>query len=646
VAVPGGSELLIHHVNLLLESHPDWVVLKTDIRNAFNSVERAYLLPEVSKAFPDLAHHVFKMYNGSSPLIFYDSHNIHILQSEEGVHQGDPLGPVLFSVALHPFLLDVQRDHPTIRSLAYLDDMFFIGPVDDVLSALSDVETSLHAIGLTISLAKCEIFSNGQALPSFNQPIAVALSGTKILGTPVGKSHYVTSTCLDIAKSGKNLCDQLQALKDPQSGMLLLRHCHVSHINHLSRTVSPSWISDAAHHHDQLTRATFESLINCPGLTDLQWLQATLPIRFGGFGMAEIKSMCHLAFVSSWAYSLAHLPSSFEDLGDQIKVIISQDPHDDNVQPISQSLQNALPQNKNLKDLILNPNKLQHKLSSEHNIQISSSILSNPQSLQDGARMRSLQGKGAGAWLESIPVSTKFALKAGDFCLATRLRLGCDMPLGMVSSFCDCGKTIDKAGYHLLTCKTGGGPIWSHETIVGVWGDCLKQLQIVHHREPRDRYVNSNARADIIAYNAQTGADIELDVSLAHPWAGHIISQAAEEDGVAAARREHEKSRKYAAMVDVWGSPSSCVPLVLEHFGRWGQQALQFLDQLSLQSVDEDGRENGKEFKTFWRRRFSVALQRCNSSVLRRKISRIVTFRNSTHTVHKFDNYSLQLGIR
>ena len=70
---------------------------------------------------------------------------------------------------------------------------------------------------------------------------------------------------------------------------------------------------------------------------------------------------------------------------------------------------------------------------------------------------QTVQGKGAGAWLESIPVSTKFALKAGDFCLATRMRLGCDMPLCTASSICDCGKAIDKVGYHLLTCKTVGG---------------------------------------------------------------------------------------------------------------------------------------------------------------------------------------------
>ena len=54
VAVKRGTELLIHHVSLLLELNPDWVLLKTDIKNAFNSLELASLMPQVAKSFPDV----------------------------------------------------------------------------------------------------------------------------------------------------------------------------------------------------------------------------------------------------------------------------------------------------------------------------------------------------------------------------------------------------------------------------------------------------------------------------------------------------------------------------------------------------------------------------------------------------------------
>ena len=62
------------------------------------------------------------------------------------------------------------------------------------------------------------------------------------------------------------------------------------------------------------------------------------------------------------------------------------------------------------------------------------------------------------------------------------------------------------------------------------------------------------------------------------------------------------------------------VPLVLEHFGHWGQQAEKYLHQLSLRSTDECGKSNSSQFKTYWRERLSVQLQRCNSRVIYRKI--------------------------
>ena len=125
LAVEGGPKLIVHHISLLLESNPDWVILKTDLKNAFNSVSQSHLLPEVAKAFPDIYQHVHQMYAGFSPLVFNDGKIAHILRSEEGIHQGDPLGPMLFSVALHPFLLGLQKNHSSTRVLAYLDDMFF-----------------------------------------------------------------------------------------------------------------------------------------------------------------------------------------------------------------------------------------------------------------------------------------------------------------------------------------------------------------------------------------------------------------------------------------------------------------------------------------------------------------------------------------
>ena len=134
------------------------------------------------------------------------------------------------------------------------------------------------------------------------------------------------------------------------------------------------------------------------------------------------------------------------------------------------------------------------------------------------------------------------------------------MPLGSVISTCDCGKDVDGDGYRFLTCKTGGQPIWTHETLSRLWSNCLQQLNMTHQQEPRNRYINTDDRPDIIAFDAQSGCDVELNISVAHPWAKHIISQEALKDGAAAAKREAVKSQKYE--LDMWGRSYNCIALV------------------------------------------------------------------------------------
>ena len=58
VATRGGSEMLVHHVQRLLEENPEFGVLKTDISNAFSCVSRKHLLQEVAAHFSELYGHV------------------------------------------------------------------------------------------------------------------------------------------------------------------------------------------------------------------------------------------------------------------------------------------------------------------------------------------------------------------------------------------------------------------------------------------------------------------------------------------------------------------------------------------------------------------------------------------------------------
>ena len=55
------------------------------------------------------------------------------------------------------------------------------------------------------------------------------------------------------------------------------------------------------------------------------------------------------------------------------------------------------------------------------------------------------------------------------------------------------------------------------------------------------------------------------------------------------------------------------IPLVHEHFGRWGKEADDYLDFLSKSSRYIMGRRNEADFRNRWRRQFAIIIQRCNA---------------------------------
>ena len=146
---------------MLLEKDPNriLVVIKTDVKNAFNSIHRHHLLHQVSSHHPDISQHVFQMYSSPSSLVFQQGNSTVIIPSMEGVHQGDPLGPAFFSTTINSVLCQVQERYPSIQILAYLDDVFLIGLERDTLSALALLQPAFSEIALQISPSKCEIYS-------------------------------------------------------------------------------------------------------------------------------------------------------------------------------------------------------------------------------------------------------------------------------------------------------------------------------------------------------------------------------------------------------------------------------------------------------------------------------------------------------
>ena len=81
----------------------------------------------------------------------------HIL-STTGVQQGDPLGPLLFALVLHPLVLRVRDSCKLLFHAWYLDDGTIIGDAKEVAKALDVIIAEGPRLGLQLNIKKTEVF--------------------------------------------------------------------------------------------------------------------------------------------------------------------------------------------------------------------------------------------------------------------------------------------------------------------------------------------------------------------------------------------------------------------------------------------------------------------------------------------------------
>ena len=82
------------------------MLLKLDVSNAFNSIDRKTFIGEIATRYPSLYFLINEAYSNPSTL-FAGEHRI---PSSRGIQQGDPLGPALFSLAVDKIAKNVSSE--------------------------------------------------------------------------------------------------------------------------------------------------------------------------------------------------------------------------------------------------------------------------------------------------------------------------------------------------------------------------------------------------------------------------------------------------------------------------------------------------------------------------------------------------------
>ena len=260
VACPMGAEKIVHGLRACVEKHwleENLVVLKVDMKNAFNLVSRQALLSECAKHFPELypwAHWCYSQH----PYLWHTMGN---LTSECGVQQGDPLGPLLFSLVLNILVSEIVLE-PGCANLLYhawyLDDGVVAGSSTEVCRVLAILEERGHSLGLHVNINKCEVFCHSDLShfpPSMKQSHQPNI---EILGIPIGDLDFCTTFISHKHGLAKQLMLQIEEVGalDPQVALMLLRTCSgFCKLSHLARATPPSLSVKALELFDQDVRS-------------------------------------------------------------------------------------------------------------------------------------------------------------------------------------------------------------------------------------------------------------------------------------------------------------------------------------------------------------------------------------------------------
>ena len=287
------------------KSDLDFGVLKIDMQNAFNLVSRQAILDECLANFPELLPWVVWCYS-QHPTLW---HPLGVLHSASGVQQGDPLGPLLFSIVLQSILKSFAED-ALCNSLDfncwYIDDGVLAGDTAALVKAVHLLDTYGSTKGLLLNPSKCQLY--GPCDPTrfhCSIPHQSALN-FDILGAPIGDDDFCASFIEKRRLSACELLSLLPKLCDPQLSLGILKQCaSFCKLAHLARCTPPTsavlellanFDNDVLHCLEQCTELQ---------LTPMASRQAQLSFRHGGFGLRSLFSHATAAFIASASISLS-----------------------------------------------------------------------------------------------------------------------------------------------------------------------------------------------------------------------------------------------------------------------------------------------------------------------------------------------------
>ena len=585
----GGCEAAAHATRRYLKdcSHRR-VLLKIDMRNAFNCLRRDCFLSVARSRAAQLYRLLWQAYSTPSALFFGESR----LSSETGIQQGDPFGPALFALAVD----EAARSIETEFSVWYLDDATLGDAPERVLEATRVLLAKLGALGLEVNSQKCELTILGDDDPEGTEGLFRGLlPGVRVvrdvdcslLGAPI-LSDGIAGALVEKKQNLERMISKLEAVDNHQAFVLLRNAFAIPKLQYILRASPAFTCVEQLRRFDDTLRDALESVTNVSMDND-SWAQASLPVGLGGLGCRRGEDVALPAFISS-----------VRSAGPLVEAILSRINMVDTTE-LSEAVElwgrlcggREPPAGASQKDW---------------DIPLATVIkeqLLNEADQVGRARLLAANCKESGVWLNAVPVpSLGTQLSPEELRIAIALRVGAKV---CQPHSCRCGRVMDEKGLHGLSCRYSAGRHPRHSAMNDVVRRALQRAGLPSVLEPPGLDRGDGSRPDgITVFPFSRGRSLVWDCTCMDTFAESHLVRSAIEAGTAAIEAEDRKRRKYAGLAGAYRFE----PIAVETTGVYGVSTNLVLRAIGRRLVEATGE---RRESNWFLQNLALAVQRGNA---------------------------------
>ena len=592
-ATRGGCEAAVHAARRFVRNGEGGrVLLKVDMKNAFNCIRRDAFLSTARARVPGLYRLLWQAYSSSTALFYKDE----IIRSETGIQQGDPFGPALFSMGVD----EIAREVSSAFNVWYLDDATFGDSPSKVLEDVQHIVEKLNSIGLEINSDKCELtflsltpLEEGNIEASFREVLPnvrlVPANLCSLLGAPLS-IEGIPEALEDKIKGLETMVGKLEVI-DNHEALVLLKNCFaIPKLQYVLRTSQAYITTDYLRRFDDTLKKALSRITNV-AMNDESWQQATLPLAYGGLGVRKACDIALPAFISS-----------MHSVGALVETILS------NVNVVDTGeLSDAEAAWRRQAGDISTPVENVHKQKSWDLplAKVTQERLLAEVDQVGRARLLAAACSESGAWLNAIPVpSLGTQLDPEVLRVAVALRLGSSV---CEPHTCRCGGRMDDKGHHGLSCRFSAGRHPRHAALNDVVKRGLQRAGLPSVLEPPGLDRGDGKRPDgITVYPFREGKSLIWDCTCVDTFARTHLNNSAIEARSAATAAEALKRTKYSGLSGRY----LFEPIAVETTGVYGGTTSSLVRELGRRIVVATGdpRESA-----WFRQRLDIAIQRGNA---------------------------------